>query len=521
MTSQKPPSAADSSHPRGAKELADVAELQQARALWGANRINESLRYFDRAVRLYPNNPTALIEAATAFGNRFEIGRAEELLSRLRLNFSDPRILMATGLCYQTISRWNEAIECYDEVLAVSPDHFEAHLALSRAHDRINQLDQGLEHAAQCLALQPNSPDALLIDSQLSRRIGETNRAEIALRRLITDGNTPVAVRISSHYQLGYLLDDDGRYEEAFGSVLKAKEIQIAEGAELLLKSAHELTALEDLWLVNQADVERWTRETAGFQRERIAFVLGAPRSGTTLLERILRAHPAINSTDEEFFLPQDILPELMNNRDNRKLHLGDLHQLTKGRLKIDRERYFRFLTALLRENSRSKLHIDKNPSLIRLLPALLRLFPEAKILFAVRDPRDIVVSCFMRQFPLNSISTEFLTLEGTVKSVSRDLELWQKLKHSIPGQWSEIRYEAMVADTESTAKQLLQFLEVTWDPTVLNFHESTSVTNSPSYEAVSKPIFQHARGRWSNYEKFLAPHGQTLELLSKLMNYR
>ncbi len=515
VTSQHLPTSVDSSHPGSTNELADIAELQQARALWGANRLNESLRYFDRAFRLYPNNPTVLLQAATAFGNRFEISRAEELLSRLRLNYPDPRMLMATGRCYQTISRLNEAIECYKEVLTVSRDHFEAHLELSRAYERMNHLEQGLEHATQCLALQPNSPAALLIESQLLRRTGETGRAEIALRRLITDGNTPVAVRVSSHYQLGYLLDDDGRYEEAFDSVLKAKEIQLAEGAELLPKSARELTSLEDLWLVNKADIERWTRETATLQRERIAFVLGAPRSGTTLLERVLSAHPEINSTDEEFFLPQDILPEMMNNRDNRKLQISDLHQLTKGRLKIDRERYFRFLTALLRENSRNKLHIDKNPSLIRLLPAVLRLFPDAKFLFAVRDPRDIVISCFMRQFPLNSISVEFLTLEGTVKSVSRDLELWQKLKHSIPGQWSEIRYEAMVADTASTAKQLLQFLEVTWDPTVLNFHQLTSVTNSPSYEAVSKPIFQHACGRWANYTKFLNPHLRKLDSLT------
>jgi tetratricopeptide (TPR) repeat protein len=483
-------------------------ELQQASSLWAAKRINESLRFYDKAARLYPEDSVVLIEAAKAFGNQMEMARSEGLLTKLRQKFaSDPKILHETGKCFRAIGCLDEAVDCFQTLLELSADSFEAHLELSRIFERINQLEQGLHHAAKCLSLRPNSSEAILVQSQLLRRIGDVTQAEADLRALGSNADVSPEVRASSLYQLGYLLDDACRFDEAFESVSTAKEIQLSGSRELTLESTRQIAILEDVWTtVVKSDYERWERETAALPREKIAFLIGAPRSGTTLLERVLGSHTKISSTDEELFLPQVVLPEVMNNRDHRMLHLSDLNQLTTGRLKIERDRYFRYLSSVLRGNSREKLHIDKNPSLIRLLPAILRLFPEAKLLFALRDPRDIVVSCFMRQFPLNPISVEFLTLEGAAISVARDLQLWQRLKQQLPNQWLEVRYEDMITDLESSSKATLEFLGVNWDPAVLNFHRSTAPVTSPTYEAVAKPIYQSASGRWKNYESQLQP---------------
>jgi tetratricopeptide (TPR) repeat protein len=187
---------------------ADLPELQQARAFWVAHRLNESLRHYDRAVRLYPDHPVALMEAAVAFGHRFEIGRAEELLSRLLTATSELRFLMAAGNCYQSIGRLEEAIDCFAAAVAASPDHFDAHLKLSQLYERLNQLETGLAHAQHCLSVEPESPEAILMHGQLLRRMGELNQAEFRLKQLSGDPNIPTAIRVSSGYQLGYLLDN-------------------------------------------------------------------------------------------------------------------------------------------------------------------------------------------------------------------------------------------------------------------------------------------------------------------------
>jgi len=142
------------------------------------------------------------------------------------------------------------------------------------------------------------------------------------------------------------------------------------------------------------------------------------------------------------------------------------------------------------------------------LLPGMLRLFPETRLLIALRDPRDVVISCFMQYLPLNPNSVCFLTLERTARRYAHDMAVWRKLREMIPAPWLEIRYENSVADLEREARRGLEFLGLSWDPSVLQYRErlKAKAVSSPTYEAVSKPLYTSAIGRWKNYEKFLEP---------------
>jgi len=166
------------------------------------------------------------------------------------------------------------------------------------------------------------------------------------------------------------------------------------------------------------------------------------------------------------------------------------------------------YMAASLNQPIGSRIHLDKNPTLTLLLPGMLRLFPETKLLIALRDPRDVVVSCFMQYLPLNTNSVCFLTLERTARRYAHDMGIWLKLREMIGTPWLEVRYEDCVADLEREARRTLDFLGLPWDPQVLQYRErlKAKAVSSPTYEAVSKPLYTSAIGRWKNYRKFLEP---------------
>ena len=121
-----------------------------------------------------------------------------------------------------------------------------------------------------------------------------------------------------------------------------------------------------------------------------------------------------------------------------------------------------------LRQPIGERLLLDKNPELTMLLPLVARVFPEMRILFAVRDPRDVVISCFVQQLPLNPVSVHYLTLESTAKKYARSMRAWLKIRDMLRNPWIEIRYEDMVADLEGQARKVLEFLGLPWDDVVL-----------------------------------------------------
>jgi hypothetical protein len=171
-------------------------------------------------------------------------------------------------------------------------------------------------------------------------------------------------------------------------------------------------------------------------------------------------------------------------------------------------------MAAALNEPLGHRVHLDKNPTMTLVLPGMLRLFPETKLLIALRDPRDVILSCFMQYLPLNTNSVCYLTLERAARRYAHDMGLWRMLRETIRGPWLEVRYEHCVLHLEQEARRALQFLELPWDPQVLGYRDrlKTKAVSSPTYEAVSQPLYTSAIGRWKNYRKYLEPCQEILQ---------
>jgi hypothetical protein len=245
-----------------------------------------------------------------------------------------------------------------------------------------------------------------------------------------------------------------------------------------------------------------------------MALLASFPRSGTTLIEQVLDSHSELVSSDEREAFARDIFPAMWKTASTPLPTIEALDNIPAERLALQRERYLRYMSAALNEPINNRVHLDKNPTLTLLLPGMLRLFPETKCLIALRDPRDVIISCFMQYLPLNTNSVCFLTLERTARRYARDMGVWRDLREKLPStSWLEVRYEDTVMSLEREARRALEFLNLHWEDTVLNYRErlKEKTVSSPTYEAVSKPLYTQAIGRWKNYQKYLEPCLDTL----------
>ncbi len=169
------------------------------------------------------------------------------------------------------------------------------------------------------------------------------------------------------------------------------------------------------------------------------------------------------------------------------------------------------------------RMHLDKNPAYNLTIPLVLRLFPEIRLIIALRDPRDVVLSCYLRYLPLNAVSVRFLDAERTASRYALDMTAWLKFRELIDVPWCEIRYEDTVANLEQQARRALETLGLPWDDQVLNYRQrltTEKLVTSPSYEAVAQPIYTCAIGRWRNYERLLQPAFEILDPFIREFGY-
>jgi hypothetical protein len=259
---------------------------------------------------------------------------------------------------------------------------------------------------------------------------------------------------------------------------------------------------------VSAEHFRRWAEGGQVLAPQKVALLTGFPRSGTTLLEQVLDSHPGVVSSDEREAFARDIFPALWMSPATRSPTIAALDAVPAERLAAQRERYLAYMAAALNQVIGDRVHLDKNPPFTLLIPAMFRLFPEIKLLVALRDPRDVVLSCFMQYLPLNTNSVCYLTLERAAERYAFDMAAWRRFREILPSCWLEIRYEDTVANLEQEARRTLDFLELPWNPEVLNYRErlKSKAVASPTYEAVSKPLYASSIGRWRHYAKYLEP---------------
>jgi tetratricopeptide (TPR) repeat protein len=498
--------------------------LQAARALWNEGRHADGLCLFEEAIRQEPDNVRTYVLAARAYAEKFDFERMEETHDKLIQRAPrHPGVHHYIGETFGLLKLPDRAIASYEKAAQLPGAGAPTWMELASLYERAHRLDEAEAMIERTVQAGFDLPLVWLVRGRIQRRLKRLEQAETTFRTLIERVGDDSEWACQAWSEIALMYDQAGDYVIAAEAIARCKRVQKAHEAPFWKASEKVHDQMREMISgISRDDFRRWRDAAKHLPPQRTALLAGFPRSGTTLLEQVLDAHPDLLSSEERDFIGRELLHCVVVGRGKITL-LDGLNGLRIEEVERERCRYFQAMEYLLNQPIAGRMHLDKNPAYNLTIPLVLRVFPETRIIVALRDPRDVVLSCYLRYLPLNAVSVRFLDIERTAERYALDMSAWLKFRDLVDAPWCEIRYENTVADLESQARRALDTLGLVWDNQVLNYRErlmgSKQVT-SPTYEAVAQPIYTRAIGRWQNYRQLLEPALPTLEPIIREFGY-
>lgn len=489
---------------------------------------------FHQAVQLAPDNPAARHNLGATLLDMGRIDEAEPHLShavRLRPDHADT--LTAMGNLLRTRRRWPQAAGCYRRAIAAADHDPEPHrglgaveielgrpeAALTRfqaaahlrpeaagphddlayVHQLLGQFDQAVEHARLALERDGDHVSAHARLLRLHPQSDEDPAGHVAaLARAATSTDVPTADRAEAHFALGDHLDRGGRYDEAFEHYRQGNGLVDAR----FDADAH--AAQVDRSMATFSDAMLAGRSGIGHPTRRPVFVVGMPRSGTTLVEQILAAHGGVYGAGELDLLRQAALgvPHV----------LGSDRAFPEAASELDADAAARlarhYLDGIAALDADAQRVVDKAPGNFHFLGLVALLLPNASVIHVTRHPLDSCLSCYFQKFVHLDFSFDLATIGRYHRQYQRLMHHWERV---CPGRILEVRYESLVDDLESVSRRMVGFLGLDWDPACLAYHQQRRLVRTASVLQARRPIYRGSVERWRHYDRHLGPLRQAL----------
>ena len=389
--------------------------------------------------------------------------------------------------------------------------------------ERLNRLAEArsaLQRARFGSSLPGSDPDLLLAEAVLAQRDSNHVQARDLINQALK-GHENFPLRHNLLFPLAVSLDALGDHAGAFTAMSEAHRSQTAYLEAALGKSSSSASPTLQLTErgVESGEVDTWNDENTPPTSGSPVFVVGFPRSGTTLLEVALDAHPALRSMDEQPFLARVI----DHMRSLGLEYPRDLGKLTAAQLALLRTEYWRRVAGQVSLAPGQRL-IDKNPLNLLRLPLIRRLFPHAQTILIVRHPCDVLMSCYIQHFRAPDLALLCRDLPTLAASYRRSFDYWYQQQPRLGAATLEVCYETLIGDLERQLREIVSFLGLPWDAALLSpasRAHTRGFISTPSYTQVIQPVSSRAVGRWKNYEAelrevmpvlepYLAPYRET-----------
>jgi tetratricopeptide (TPR) repeat protein len=502
---------------RLAPELA-TAHHNLGEVLHEQGKADEAKLYLTQAVEQQPTNVSFHLSLAKLAIARHEWTAAETHLlaaRRLEPNLAEAHFLLAGVFSEQ--GRLPDAHNEYRALLAQQPNDPGTYCCLADVLLELNQREEALACLRAALRIQPRCVPAL---SQLAAQLGDRMPAEeqASVRRLLDDANLPDSDRASLLFALGRICDARQDYDEAAQHAARANQLENAlwqQSGRAYSIPAH--TTFVDRLLAAFTPAFFTRVEGFGIDSERPVFIVGLPRSGTTLLEQVLASHSKVFGAGELRFARQGFEALGGGNGGVHEARAFDLLQT----IDADSVRHMArsHLNRLATLNGTAELIIDKMPDNYLYIGFLKLLFPRARFLHCCRDPRDVAVSCWITHFRDIPWANDLDQLASRFAQYRRVMQHWQTV---LPGAVLDVHYEDMVADLESVARRAVAFLGLEWEPACLEFHRNERPVRTASLSQVRQPIYRRSLARWRHYQNALQPlFTQLEEMFSPQLRHR
>lgn len=484
---------------------------------------------FSQALQQSPNNAEALAGLGqclcwrnhNAEGRRLLVKAAKQLLRKP--DKSRAKALLALSEQLQHLGELDSAHQLARTAVQFLPGSAAAYHNLAACLHRMNQLKQAITHAQKAcqLATINDASGSIILLAIIEIELKDWATAQLRLEKLLETEHDPEQ-RARACLELAKVYDKQHRYGEAFDLM--------SQGGEL----SRQLPAIQQFdadFIFQQIEaykkgfdktlLQRWSILELNDALPMPVFIVGFLRSGTTLTEQVLSAHTNVLTSDENSLI-QEVIREMERITELKGDVPGALRRLDKDDTLYLRQFYWRRVAEEYGPQVLTLRFINKVALNSIEIGFISTLFPDARIIFALRDPRDICISCAQQAFTISAGTVNLLSWKGIATQYAAVMDLWLNLRDHIQPVYLELRYEDTVLDFETSFKRVFNLLALDWTEEVTRFHEKTTgrFIATPSFSAVTQPLYASALGRWQGYTEYFDALEPILEPYIKAFGY-
>ena len=467
-------------------------------------QLKEAAGSFHNAVRYDSQYAQAWFNLGIVYENRQRLPEAAGYYKKATL--LNPVYYQAFGSLAKVLWELMEpaqVAEYFETALAIKGDYLPAHLGLMRFLEQSNQHEQLRDAVSRARNALGEHVMIELYEGILADIEGNHDEARSLLENIAIEP-ADAQTRHSERMRLARLTRICDRLNDTVSA------IQYAQGANRLsqeLSAAKGIDKTRFLQFVENRrryftaeNINRWPANQPDQTRQPV-FIIGFPRSGTTLIDTILRGHPSINVTEETDAVAR-MVNQLSGQSDER---LENLANLSDSEVEGFRKTYLDGLARHANPDDGNAVLVDRFALNIIYAGEIVRLFPQARFILLLRHPAGCVLSCFMQTFYETSANASFFTLEDSAHLYDQVFGLWRQYTDLLEPNMIQVKYEDLITDVEATCHPILDFLGTSWHPGLLE-HERTardrSYIGTASYNQVTQPLYSEATDRWRRYQR-------------------
>jgi len=469
-----------------------VTKINLGHVFHGLRRYTQSVPLYQQALALQPDNFQAHRHLGASLQKMGQLSKAlkcfEQALS-LRGDYVDARIKLAEVL--RELGRAEEALVHVEEAIKLKPDETQAHIILALILRELGRSELAVERFESLLRTNPRCGNLYYQLAMLEPRQEQVAGVE----NLLGDPQLPIGDSIFGHFALGNIHKGSKSYDQAFDHFLKANTLY----RKTYTYDARENSLLIDSLITVYSKRFFQSKRQWGSASQLPVFVLGMPRSGTTLVEQIISSHASVHGAGELQALPA-IKLTIAQQLEYANPYPECMSLFDK---KMAEEYSQRYLQELALHCSTATRITDKLPGNFFKIGLIKTLFPDARIIHCQRNPLDSCISIFFHYIQDWKWSFDLTELGQYYLDYQRVMSHWQDL---FPGEIFTVQYEELVMEQKKISKKLIDYLELEWDEKCLDFHNNKRDVRTISNMQVRKPMYKNSMNRWKHYEKHLQP---------------